>query len=382
MIVLSVLLSSLQASAQDFNCAATFRGLNDATPMQIGQMYVDLVNNCSAGQAARATATTFAKAIPNDGGRAAAVAAVRIGQSEAVVTWINGQQPDDRAKIIGDLGEACAEEEKIQDFFIASAASMGDDFWNGSWYRGLDTCTVTPIQDLLWSELDKGIGSDRTRFFSVLGVYARSAGAAAVPQMVELINRAGDDEEAQVNILSAFADAAQVGSVEGTDQATAQRATRAISNLAPSLSQKGVEQARITLNALGSEIESDALAAVRYADLQQENGFVWGVVVSETAPCKAGKRLTQRLHWSRVIDPGTTWADQALDKVQSSVEVAWALDLAERCSVEGEITYHVSPLPFAGDDELQAWAVETMDSLENGDAKKVFRIEHQEEIAL
>lgn len=382
MIVLSVLFSSLNASAQDFNCAAAFRGLSDATPMQLGQQYVDLVNNCSAGQAIRATADTFSRAIPNEGGRAAAVAAVKLGQSDAVVEWANGQQPDDRAKIIGALGEACADDEGIQDFFIASAESMGDDFWNDSWYRGLDNCSVVPIQDLLWSELDRGIGSDRTRFFSVLGVYARASGNTAVPKMVELIRRSGDDEEAQVNILSAFADAAQVGSVEGTDQATAQQATRAISNLAPSLSQKGVEQARITLNALGSEIESDALAAVRYADMQQDDGFIWGVVVSETAPCKAGKRLTQRLHWSRAVDPGTTWADQALDKVQSSAEVAWELDLAERCNVEGEITYHVSSSPFATDDDLQAWVNETMDELENTEAKKVFRIEHQEDLNL
>lgn len=378
MLALSLLLSSLTASAQEINCPAMTRAVTEANPAQIGQMYVDLVTNCRAAAAARVTGATFETAIPNDGGRAAAVEAIKIGQSAVVVPWINNLQPDDRAKTIRQLGEACTDSEPVQDFFLSSAESMGDDFWNDRWYRALGVCKVVPIQDLLMSELDKGIGADRSRFFGVLEAYARSAGVNAVPKLVELAGTVGDDPEAQVNIINAFADAAQVGSIGGMDQAAAKRATRAIVGLGPSLSQKGVEQARVTLNALGSELESDEMSALRYADLQQDDGFVWGVVVVENAPCKGGKRFTQRMHWSRAIDQGNTWADQALDKVTSSVEVAWTLDLAERCRVEGEETFHVSPLPFATDDELKAWATETMDELVDAEAKKVFRVEQED----
>jgi hypothetical protein len=354
------------------------RALTEANPAQIGQMYVDLVANCRPGTAARVTGVTFETAIPNEGGRAAAVEAIKIGQADIVVPWVNALQPDDRAKIIRALGVACTDSEPIQDFFLSSAASMGDDFWNDRWYRALGVCQVVPIQDLLASELDKGIGADRSRFFGVLEAYARSAGVIAVPELMTLSKAVGDDQEAQVNIINAFADAAQVGSVDGMNQATAKRATRAIVTLAPSLSQKGIEQARITLNTLGAELESDELATLRYADLKQEDGFVWGVVVVENAPCKGGKRFTQRMHWARAVDPGNTWADQALDKVTSSIEVAWTLDLAERCRAEGENTFHVSSLPFATDDELKAWATDTINDLVQEEAKKVFRVEQED----
>jgi hypothetical protein len=373
-LALSLLLSSLTASAQDVDCRALSRELTDANPSQVGALFVKITESCPGNFINRAVGDTLSRAIPNDGGRAAAVAAVQRGYGAQATVWINSLQTDDRAKVLRDLGEACDDSLPIQDYFIGNAKSMGDSFWNDRWYRALSACSAVPIQDLLWAELGQGLGEDRARFFGVLEAYARSAGSLAVPKLVELAKRT-NNPEAQVNIVNAFSDAAQVGSVEGLNQATATRATRAITGLAPTLSQKAVEQARITLIALGSELESDELAAIRYSDLKQDDGYIWGAVVSETASCKGGKRIMQRMHWARVVDQGSTWADQALDKVQSSAEVVWTLDLATRCRGEEELSYHVSSLPFASDDELKAWAVEQMDELTNPGAKKVFRVE-------
>jgi len=374
-LVLSVMLSSMTAFAQDPDCRGMSRELAEANPSQVGAMYVKLVEACP-GYAGRVTQSAIPRAIPNEGGRAAAVAAVKVGQGDVATEWISGLQPDDRAKAIGALGKACNDNEQVQDFFIGAASSMGDSFWSDRWYRALGVCHAVPIQDLLWTELDKGIGADRTLFFGILEAYARSAEGGAVPRLTELSKRLREPE-AEVNIINAFSDAAQVGGIDGMNVQTAKAATKAIVEMAPSMSQKGVEQARITLIALGAELESDELAATRYADLQQEDGFVWGVVVSETAPCKGGKKVMQRMHWARAVDGGTTWADQALEKVQSSAEVAWELDLASRCKVEGETTYHVSNLPFATDDELKAWATSQMEELTNAGAKKVFRVEEE-----
>lgn len=381
MLVLSVLLSSLTASAQDINCNDLRRDIAKANPTQVGDMFVTIATNCEPSAAARSV-SQLSRAIPNEGGRAAAVEAVKLGYGTIATEWIGGLQPDDRAKAIRGLGEACTDSEKVQDFFISSASTMGDDFWNDRWYRALGVCNAVPIHDLLWGELDKGIGTDRTRFFGVLEAYARSAGAAAVPQLVELAKRNAQDAEAQVNIVNAFADAAQVGSVKGMDQGTAQRATRAIVALAPDLKIKAVEQARITLTALGSELESDQLAAVRYKKLEQADGFVWGAVLNETASCKGGKKVMQRLHWSRAVDDdGSIWPDQALEAIQSAAEVAWTTDLAARCRGEGTLDYRVSDKPFATDDELKAWVDEQIEELTNPDAKKVIKMD-QDDLSL
>ena len=61
--------------------------------------------------------------------------------------------------------------------------------------------------------------------------------------------------------------------------------------LAPELSNKAVEQARLTLQTLGAEAESDELAAIRYSDLKQDDGtFLWGVSAAESASCKGGNQ--------------------------------------------------------------------------------------------
>ena len=46
------------------------------------------------------TVNELSRAIPNEGGRAAAVEAVKLGYGDIATTWIDGLQPDDRAKAI------------------------------------------------------------------------------------------------------------------------------------------------------------------------------------------------------------------------------------------------------------------------------------------
>jgi hypothetical protein len=241
----------------------------------------------------------------------------------------------------------------------------------------LGACSAEPIQGLLSAELDKGIDIGRSRFFGVLEAYARSAGIAAVPKLAELAQR-NDDPEVEVNIINSFTDAARVGQVGGMDQAAANKAARAIVDLAPELSVKAVEQARLTLQTLGAEAEADSLAAVRYAELKQDNGmFLWGVVAVENASCKGGKKLMQRLNYAPVSESGSTWPDQFEEKVQASLEVAWPMDLAERCKGEGTVSLRVPAEPFATEADLNAWLETQLNEAADPAVKKPIRMEHE-----
>lgn len=373
MIVLS-LLFSLDAAAQD--CRALPREIAKATPTQASVLFVQLAD-CDAAVAKRVAPTVMPQVLPDEGGQKAAVAAVRVGADAQVTTWIQGLQPDDRARVVRALGDACNDSTAVQRYFVTQASALGEDFWTDRWYRALGACSAARIQELLSARLDRGLAQDRALFFGVLEAYARSAGAAAIPRLGELAQKV-NDAEAEVNIIAAFPDAANVGAVGGMDDAAAKKAVRTIVSLAPELSPKAVEQARLTLQTLGAELESDQMAAIRYKDAKQDGDtFLWGLIAVEDASCKGGKKPMQRFHSARVIDRGNTWADQLLEKAQTSAETVWTLDLAERCKVEGETRYFVPDAPFADAAAWQTW-VDTIIRDNSSDAvKKPIKIEEE-----
>ena len=224
------------------------------------------------------------------------------------------------------------------------------------------------MQTILSSELDKGLGADRLRFFAVLETYARSAGGEAVARL-EGLAESTTDAEAQANIIAAFADAARVGTPEGIDGAAAQAATAAIRKVAPGLETKAVEQARMTLLALGDEPGSDDMAAVRFKAVDQGDGnFLWGVVANETATCKNGK-VQQRIHVAQVNERGNTWPDQLEEKVSGSAEVTWELNLADRCKGSGEVKWVLPGAPFADEAAYKAWADKAVEDATDEAAK-------------
>ncbi|MFT5686663.1 MAG: hypothetical protein ACI8RZ_007619 [Myxococcota bacterium] len=370
--LLYTVIFSLDASAED--CNAIRRELPKASPHDASGLYVKLAE-CDADAARRIAAATLPSILSGDEGHAAIAAAIEVGASAPAAAWLTNLQSDEQAKAVRAIGDACGDSEAIQQFFIGQATTMGDDFWNQRWYRALGACNAEPIQELLWSELDKGMEAGQSRFFGVLEAYARSAGIAAVPKLVELAQR-NDDPEIEVNIIGAFTDAARVGQVGGMDQPTANKAARAIVELAPELSIKAVEQARLTLQTLGAEEEADSLAAVRYAEMKQDDGtYLWGVVAVENASCKGGKKMMQRLNFSAVSDPGNTWPDQFEEKVQASLEVAWPMDLAERCKGEGTTSLLVPSAPFATEADLKAWFDVQLEEAADPAVKKPIRME-------
>jgi len=367
----AVALPSL-ANAQDCDAPALAQETAEATPMSAARAYVQLAA-CDAGMAKSVADATLPRLLAGEEANQAAVAAIKAGAPDAVVTWMGGLQSDERTRAIRDLGEACNENDEVQAFFIDRAAKLGDKFWSDRWYRALTTCRQPSVQSILSAELDKGLGADRLRYFAVLETYARSSGAAALERL-QTIAKDIDDPEAEVNVVAAFADAARVGTPEGADASTAAAASAAITAVAGDLTAKGVEQARMTLLALGDEQGSDDLMAVRYKAVDQGGGnFLWGVIAEEKATCKNGK-VAQRMHVSLVHERGNTWPDQLQDKVEAASAVNWDLNLAEKCKGTGETTWHLPSAPFANEADFKSWADKIIDDKKD-DAAKFTRLD-------
>lgn len=373
MLLVSLLASMPSAYAQDCDAKALQADIAEATPVGAAMAFVKLAD-CDAGAAAKVAPDVVPRLLGGEEGNEAALRAIEVGAAAPVVAWMDKLQPDERARAIRALGKACSESEPVQKFFAERAGALGEAFWSDRWYTGLASCRTPALQGVLSEELSKGIGTDRMRYFSVLETYARSAGADAVPRLKEL-STAVKDDEAEANIVAAFADAARVGTPEGADPKTAAAAAEAIREVAPMLQVKGVEQARMTLLALGDEEGSDLLAAVRFKDVDQGGGtFLWGAVAEEKATCKNGK-VSQRLHVGQVNERGNTWPDQLQERVAASGEVTWELDLAKRCKGEGTVTWHVSDGPFADEAAWSAWAEDTVKSVRDDGASKVVRVD-------
>ncbi len=371
--MLTLLTLSLTAVAGDCDAQALVDEIAEASPQRSATIFTEL-GACDAALAVEHAPTLMPRVLSGSTGNEALITAITVGANTEAVAWLETLQSDERAGAISALGEACNASGPVQEFFVERAGTLGDDFWSQRWYGSLSACHVTEIQALLWAELSRCMDSDRSRFFSVLEAYARSAQTVAVPALSELLGKS-DDAEVQANIIGAFADAAQVGSVDGTDFKTAEASNRAIVAAAPNLTEKAVEQARITLTTLGDEQAADSLSAVRYKDLLQADGtLLYGTVVVENATCKNGK-VAQRVHPAAVVDPGQTWPDQLKEKIEVSVNVAWELDLASGCRGEGETTVLVPSAPFADRAALAAWQEEKIRGAKRDDVKKTVKRE-------
>jgi len=375
----SVLLFSAPALAGDDCDARKLAGaVAKEPPLAAAKLFVDLAG-CEATVAKRVAPDALPRFIGGDEGNAALVAALEVGAAEAAIAWVDGLQSDDRARAVDALGKACAESDAVQGFFKERKDSLGADFWSQRWYRALANCPADDMQDILWSALDESPDADRTRWFAVLETASRGSGAKALARLESLLGKT-EDAEVQSNIVAAFADASGVGSMDGVDAKAAKMGVEAIVKAAPSLSAKAVEQARITVGALGDEAAADALVAVRYKDLATEEGrLLWGVVVVEDAQCKNGKQRWQRATMAEAWDVGVTWPDQVRAKVEAAGPSTWPLDLADKCKAsESSVEYLISSEPFKDVAAMQAWADEAWSAKESKDARKVILLKGED----
>ncbi|MAY82286.1 MAG: hypothetical protein CL930_16090 [Deltaproteobacteria bacterium] len=369
------LLLSLTVHAADCDAVELSKSIKDATPHEAAPLFVQLAQ-CDAAAAKKTAKTAIPQLVAESAGFEAAIAAINVGAGESVMDWMATRQQDERSRAVRSYGKQCQESEAIQKFLVDAHGKLGDNFWTERWYRALTECRTDAITGLLQARVDQGPSEDRGLYFAVVEVYAANVGITAVPKLQTLISEESD-VETQVNLIQALADAAQAGTVQGLNVKTAAAAAESLKSIVTNLPARAVDQARITLRVLQDEQGSDALVKVRYNDkLQDDEGLLYGAVVFENATCKNGKEA-QRYHVAEVLDPGQTWPDQVEEKVKSSVEVSWKLNMAERCKGEGEVLYFTSDVPFKDKSEMKVWVKSVLSKQTKASVKKPVRIDEE-----
>ncbi len=362
------------AFAQDCDVAGMSADILSAGPHEAAPMFVRLAD-CDPAAAKRVAAKVVPSFIGEEEGFKGAVAAIDSGASVEVMDWMDSLQRDEQSRAIRAFGKSCEKSSPVQSFLISAEAKLGAQFWSNRWYRALTECRSDAIRSLLATKVGEGAGEDRGAFFGVVEAYAVNAGSSAISKLVELV-QAEQDLEMQINLVGAFADAAQAGTVSGLNPKIAEQAADAVRGLAPGLAPKAIEKARITLKVLLDEKGADEIVSIRYKDVLQDDGhLLYGTVVFENATCKNGK-ATQRYHVAEAIDPGQTWPDQLEEKVKGVAELNWDLNLAERCKGEGEVVYAVPEAPFANKEEMRKWIKEVIRAQMSSEAKKSARVDH------
>jgi len=367
------LLITTSALAQDCDVATLSKDIVEMGPHEAAPTFVRLAS-CDAGAAKKVASAVVPSLIGESEGFDAAVSAIEVGAGAVVMDWMAGLQRDEQSRAIRAYGKRCQESEAIQGFLVGAEGKLGDQFWSDRWYRALTECRSPGTTGLLTKRVDAGAADDRSAFFGVVEAYAVNVGDGALPKLSELV-KAEEDLEMQINLVGAFADAAQAGTVSGLNPQIAEMAATAVRELAGGLAPEAVDKARTTLNVLNDEAGADGLVAVRFKDvLQDDGGLLYGTVVFENATCKNGK-VQQRYHVAEVADPGQTWPDQLEEKVQSTADANWALNLAERCKGEGDIKVVVPTAPFENKDAMRKWFKDAIKQNTNAEAKKSVRVD-------
>ena len=368
---MSLLLLVAPALAQDCDARALEKELASASPASTASAFTALAA-CDEARAKKKAPTAFEKILSGGDANEAVIAAITVDAGDTARSWIGDLQSDERSSAIAALGQACGENEAVASWLVQTQQALGDQFWSERWYRSLATCRVEGIQTLLSSEIDNP-SEDRARFTGVLEVYARNLGMTAIPRLAALAQELQDPQEIGL-VINAFGDAAGLGSLEGANPEAVALASKTLVEIAPSLPTKIIDQMRSVLIALGDQDASDALAAIRYAELADGSGNLhYGLVAVSTQSCKKGKMLV--VHNAEVVNAGTLWPDQLEAPVREAIESTWDLAPAKKCSVEGDLEVFLTKTPVADTPAVETFQAEQLEALgERGVAKQTVEV--------
>lgn len=346
---LIALLLASAAHAQSCDAKKLAKDLETASPVAVPKLFLELAA-CDPAAANKSAALAMGKTLAGDEGNQAALAALKAGAQKPVMDWVDGLEPDHRSAAMLWFGDQCAQVPEVGQFFVDSAAQKTDIFLRERWYRGMSKCRVEGVQNLLRDIVEKdSLKLNRESRFGLLEVYARNLGKAAIPHLKATALQLGDPKEIRL-VLNAFGDAANVGAVEGLDQATAKEAIAAIEELAPQTHPEAVEQVRDTLAALGAPEKGDAVVKYRWPDRFADGSYAWAVVATEEATCKNGK-VQVVLHHG-LLTSGDKWPDTLKSSVEAAATTAWGLDAAAKCKGTGTTTVVMSTEPMSSEESL------------------------------
>lgn len=337
-------------SAGGCDAKALTAALVEASPGPSAQAYVDLAA-CDANAAKAAAPEAFKRILAGPTGDAAALVAIGLGQSATVRTWLGGLEADERASALNKLGGSCASP-GVTAFWLESEKLQGEKFWSDRWYAALDECRVPEARALLAAKV-AATKSDRAMFSAVLATFADNAGAESTPTIVTIADTE-TDPLVFIDLVRALPAAGGVGDPAGANPDRMRAAVEALNTMAPKLPERAFGEARKAYLALGDEVASDQLVALRYKSLLQDGKLLYGVVAVETATCKKGdQRVT--LHAAPVWDAGHSWPDQVAERVKPNAEALFKPDLAETCKGTGKVDYIVPDAPFADMAAYNTW---------------------------
>jgi len=365
--------------AQDCDAAGLRTEVREASPTRVAPHFAELAQ-CNPKMAKGLTKGVFARMLPGPEADGAIRAAVEMGQGDLVHAWVASLRSDERSATIKAIGKACSDSEQVAAFLVTTHAELGRAFWDDRWYRSLKTCRSEGIQEILRKEIDEP-SSNRARFFSVLEVYASNLGDDSIMRLLELAGELEDPEELTF-VVSAFADAAQVGSTAGQDMKATATAVEALVSLVPTLDGAPLEQARTTLESLGALEEASKVPAMRYSELLWEDGrFHYGLVAVETAQCKNGK-IRLCTHNGSHAEKGERFPHTVKAAAAEATSFSWVFPIAEKCKGSQTLEFFVSPMPFSSPEEIVRYHQEVAKELENRAATKRTVIEEEREVPL
>jgi len=365
--------------AQDCHAAGLRTEVREASPTRVAPHFAELAQ-CNPKMAKGLTKGVFARMLPGPEADGAIRAAVEMGQGDLVHAWVASLRSDERSATIKAIGKACSDSEQVAAFLVTTHAELGRAFWDDRWYRSLKTCRSEGIQEILRKEIDEP-SSNRARFFSVLEVYASNLGDDSIMRLLELAGELEDPEELTF-VVSAFADAAQVGSTAGQDMKATATAVEALVSLVPTLDGAPLEQARTTLESLGALEEASKVPAMRYSELLWEDGrFHYGLVAVETAQCKNGK-IRLCTHNGSLAEKGERFPHTVKAAAAEATSFSWVFPIAEKCKGSQTLEFFVSPMPFSSPEEIVRYHQEVAKELENRAATKRTVIEEEREVPL
>jgi len=341
------------ANAQDCDAKQLSKDLHEASPVAVARVYVKLAE-CDSSIAEKEAEFAMTKTLYGDEGMEAGLAALSVGGQAAVLDWVDGLEDHHRSETVRWLGGQCGEEPKVASFFLTAREDKKDVFLSNRWYAGLGSCRTPEIAAMLTDMIEGDQGAraaDRAQYFGLLEVYSRNLGVEAIPTLRDMATSLSDPMEVRL-ILSAFGDAANVGSGINADAAKA--AIDALRTLGPQIPAAAADSARDILLSLGDEDLANQFAGYRWADRKTDGNYTYYATAVERYVCKNGKEQAL-FHHGNVIENGTHWPDALQMDLEGFLTTAWALQAASKCKGEGTITVEMTAEPLASEDEVEGW---------------------------
>lgn len=343
--------------AADCDVASLETSLKEASPIGVPRAYTELAK-CDEEAAKKLAKQALSRTLAGSDANEAVLVALKVGAENDVRTWLKSIEPDQRSRTIKYLGMQCKDSKQVSDFFVISYDLLGTDFWKERWHRGLTECRNLDIQNLLTAALDDDyVGRNaraRDKFYAFLEVYARNLGEASLPLLNELVAETTEPRE-QSLLLSIYADAANVGGIEGINPDVATKAVVQITQMGPELSPGVIDQARDTLTALGSADVASTFAKYRWPERTIDGKYNYQVAAQEFVTCKNEKKYAT-FHFGELKEAGNLWPNEVETALAAALTKHWKLDeAAKKCKGTNVIKVSLIKEPTPGKQDPEAW---------------------------